>query len=1840
MTTSDTEDVQFYDALSNDDSDSDGMIIDVEYKTSQGEQGALSGHVNEYPKVKIQMHDIPAYGRASPMEIQEDTPIHTTEAAPSGASSSGIFDLVDSVPGLYRVLDLVHDKGSGGLVDKIIIKQDSLGRLINEFCPGAYTSITKVDFSTLDSVRVKPIGLYGSKSAIVEFLLKRKVVSEKTAPAMLQVINSPGLMQPSLSSGMYILLRKPGEAMYVIYWPEDTTWNDNCASSVCKNRVTFMRYLTKIADQVVCLMSDEHAEAMVWRGEALDSEQDSIDDEDSDRLFAFEVSKTNEQEEGVTSRPGFEISLNPSVIRPRLVRGEMQQGFVTAQYVSEERRLHHVSDTQTEARVKHLLERYAIRLHEDLSADALDLLLKLGLRHEAGNALRKYRKDVLEVKQSARESLTQDLDTSVSRIDAEDVHLSVSLEETLMAGVLLRFPILAREGPQTSADGQGSKEAMSVDDDYISKLCSMYDEVAPMVRNAHEHAGLKGVNIDRYKTSKVRILTLDHILGLDLDMNAEEMDGLIASTLEEGYSGKLPSRGAASLFSRFTGFLTGSDSSPLPQAIQVPQSVLKVSDQDFLARLPMIVERYAQLSDAAAEAAEYAHKSEETRQLEDLRAGILRTLNANLQRGPSQRTITIQQLEVEATSWHNEQTHPKYYTIAMIEETCVDPLMRYMIHPIELKEGDAHRMQEDDSYLPAPQVHSHSASTFSLPVDMTLVYVHLLPKSHCILVTRDRTGEARVYVSSTTHLSHALDRRPAKQLKRDKIGEKLLLAYDESKRILAVCGMSGAGPEARFELHTFRFDESYTSLQGVGAPIVLSSWYDTPVTITHMEFVNSEELVFVDNDSRARVYSLVAQRFRPAALRLQKKPSSVHSTPDGSCLFVVEEPEDETAGATLRAYHWSSFGSSEGIKIDIPQTFAGDCVVTSLLANTNVHLLGLDLSAKTLRSLKFTITSRITEFTFKKKGKLIASRKEQATQHNSLVDCHAEVWTRFPVVPAVRRETVVSTLRERRVLVFVSNVDPKPFAPHFSALIDDFERVTRKPTGDELKNIHVLALDHALFLTECPIIPSTFRAGEWLVEILCLIPIHIAVTRDNRFVPLKDGVWSPDLERSLLGADVAKIIDSISFGWYESLFQSYMATKPVKVVSSMGEQSVGKSFALNHLVDTSFAGSAMRTTEGVWMSVTPTDDVLIVALDFEGVHSIERSAQEDTLLVLFNTAISNLVLFRNNFALSREITGLFQSFQSSASVLDPEANPMLFQSTLVIVIKDVVDSDKNDITKEFYLKFQQIVQAEQAMNFISRLHRNRLDIVPWPVIESKQFYTLFKTIKKRLDQQPVTHQGGSVFLQTMKTLMAKLKANDWGAMSQNLAAHRTHLLLSLLPKALAFGAAEVIPDFEPLTNFDTAAVIEAEDSISRDVFSVRLLYLLERHRIPAITHMTLARNLSTSARKDCGYFCTLPLGHTQKEHDTSHGSMSKTRWAIDGPDGTILEDVMPMLTGAAPMMVQRMIAVALIMSTLSRPWNRNLVERKTGSRMPYIGGAQDSRTHTLKKIRSTLPNGPEHDTQPSYCILPIFHGLPQALAVGSPGNVGYISSHGHEFACPNPVVLGQAFHVIFVVDRSSSMRRNDRLPLEDTPTTRIIRQTHNNRLGAVYSSLQGFWEARHHSLVTNGGAGRRDAYTVVLFDDGVARAVSNDFSGSPAELLNTVLGYRPRRGTNFTLAMQTAQQCMEEYWSTERSPVIIFLSDGECSSPDRAMQDVCRRSVALGKPLSFHAVAFGPYSGVLQRMAQIAQDVENRAPQDAVNLQNHVPSAYHEALNTVRLAETFLGIADSLSKPRGALFRG
>ena len=101
------------------------------------------------------------------------------------------------VKGMYPLLDLITEQGSSGLgspfyiyisdtyahnilVDKVVIAQQSLQEFINVLSPGAYSSITKVNFKVLDKVILKPFGIYGSKEEIVRFLCEIKAVDDDT----------------------------------------------------------------------------------------------------------------------------------------------------------------------------------------------------------------------------------------------------------------------------------------------------------------------------------------------------------------------------------------------------------------------------------------------------------------------------------------------------------------------------------------------------------------------------------------------------------------------------------------------------------------------------------------------------------------------------------------------------------------------------------------------------------------------------------------------------------------------------------------------------------------------------------------------------------------------------------------------------------------------------------------------------------------------------------------------------------------------------------------------------------------------------------------------------------------------------------------------------------------------------------------------------------------------------------------------------------------------------------------------------------------------------------------------------------------------------------------------------------------------------------------------------------------------------------------------------------------------------------------------------------------------------------------------------------------------------
>ena len=67
-----------------------------------------------------------------------------------------------------------------------------------------------------------------------------------------------------------------------------------------------VRYLSKITDQLVALISNDHSRSIVWNDQKQESHVDAEGDE-TDRLYTFHVTKTNEQEESVTIRPGFKV---------------------------------------------------------------------------------------------------------------------------------------------------------------------------------------------------------------------------------------------------------------------------------------------------------------------------------------------------------------------------------------------------------------------------------------------------------------------------------------------------------------------------------------------------------------------------------------------------------------------------------------------------------------------------------------------------------------------------------------------------------------------------------------------------------------------------------------------------------------------------------------------------------------------------------------------------------------------------------------------------------------------------------------------------------------------------------------------------------------------------------------------------------------------------------------------------------------------------------------------------------------------------------------------------------------------------------------------------------------------------------------------------------------------------------------------------------------------------------------------------------------------------------------------------------------------------------------------
>jgi hypothetical protein len=264
---------------------------------------------------------------------------------------------------------------------------------------------------------------------------------------------------------------------------------------------------------------------------------------------------------------------------------------------------------------------------------------------------------------------------------------------------------------------------------------------------------------------------------------------------------------------------------------------------------------------------------------------------------------------------------------------------------------------------------------------------------------------------------------------------------------------------------------------------------------------------------------------RSKSLVLEYPPVYALSTPDGSCLLLVDSYEDNPR---LRCLHWTSFGENRGIELPIPSDISSTYPmgVSAFGRRDNIHIISLDLRKRNCLSVAINITQKSNLYAFRRSGAETTKRQSIATSNNSLIRCHSEIWTRFPIHPPISRQPDDRSIRGSTSILFVSCLIEPPFTRHFRWMVSEFEGETRKPTEGKLRDIRVDAAHNWKSSTDRLEI-STYLVGDWLVGLFCLIPIHLAVTDSNRFIPLKDGVDSSGSEDHLFGMDVLQIIQTL-----------------------------------------------------------------------------------------------------------------------------------------------------------------------------------------------------------------------------------------------------------------------------------------------------------------------------------------------------------------------------------------------------------------------------------------------------------------------------------------------------------------------------------------------------------------------------------------------------------------------------------------------------------------------------------------------------------------------------------------
>ncbi|KAG8215118.1 hypothetical protein J3R82DRAFT_8569 [Butyriboletus roseoflavus] len=802
-------------------------------------------------------------------------------------------DLCSSIPGMYRILDLISERGTSGLVEKIIIAQDSLKHFLNEISPGAHMSLTKVDFKALDKFRVKPIGIYGSKDEIVRFLVSVAVIDDTIATQLRDFPETRTEKLP-LRSGLYICRVSESvsaaKRMYVIYWPEESTWDDNASPPVRRNRVTFMRYLTKICDQVTSLISEDHAKSMIWSNSVSDDQLSESDEDDTDRLFTFEVAKTNEQEEGVSVRQGFECasdelvitglhpecSIDPEFFKPRLLFGETRQGFMTTQYVPVKRSIKTLNSFKLTAfLLQDALLKARLQVSENIGPKSLNHLVRLGLGKRFPDECNIWAKEIQSIKSTSQKDMEAQQKKAQDELSAARARTESSIRFAVVDAAFSGYSTLDRSRCFASVPALTHDEESRLRESY-SNLTTIHPRIADNFTDELGRANCKNIIDESFRKSKEKILLVLYLSRNLVNITETQLTALVRSVYKDNKRQQLQSTLASILHE----IATPADelSKPTTAEMRSAEKMLKdggnepslISDPDFIADLEVLSSTMPLLQDAIKVAKDHAQKylgsvvdklcrtllsSAHRIQLDDTQGQL--KLEVDRRNDQDLRDVgrsLIHKIDSLSASCDSPISGPQSFEITGHRETLKEASLLFTIHLMHLTTEDQHELQLHPTTVPNPRF--KESYSFQLPVGFSVSHSQLLEGDRLLLLLIDRNANLHLYLDHLNNIENSIRGERGKTLHRDKIGEEFLLAFDESQAILALISCE------KLQLHVFVHDES-RGFTASGSAINLNSWYGEGTTMKKACFTSgSEELLLVDSQAIARVFSLTTMQFR------------------------------------------------------------------------------------------------------------------------------------------------------------------------------------------------------------------------------------------------------------------------------------------------------------------------------------------------------------------------------------------------------------------------------------------------------------------------------------------------------------------------------------------------------------------------------------------------------------------------------------------------------------------------------------------------------------------------------------------------------------------------------------------------------------------------------------------------------------------------------------------------------------------------------------------------------------------------------------------------------------------